>query len=235
MQSACLHGIEANFISHRHHELVIYIEDGSGRFLSYQVLEYVHNRVYTLLLRDSIPQENLRIEDDYLIVSSGHLDSIYTWSEKKGFLCIDCVRTLVPEIDACTILLQYIITDDEKVRFYMNGERYPSMTPIELQVGQKLQLQRICRSPYERILGDGNCLQLISRHEHLAQVVGVASIQIIPQAYDWKYAMKIHVKVLPQNPIKESFFGNKQKALLVRKKKSIKEQIKKFLKNHSII
>lgn len=235
MQSAGLHVIEANFTSHRHHELVIYIVDGSGRFLSYRVLAYVHNRVHTLLMRDSIPQGNIRVEDDRLIVSSGHLDSIYTWSEEKGFLCVDCAQELVPEIDACTLRLQYEITDDEKVRFYMNGEGYPSMKPIELQVGQKLQLQRIHRGPYERILGYGNCLQLISRHEHLAQAVGDASIQIIPKAYDWKYAVKIYVKVLPQNPIKKSSFENMQKDLSIRKNKSIKEQIKKFLKNHNII
>lgn len=109
------------------------------------------------------------------------------------------------------------------------------MKPIELQIGQKLQLQRIHRGPYERILGGGQCLQSISRHEYVAQAVGDASFQIIPKGYDWEHAVKFHVKVLPQNPVKELRFEDMQKDLSMRKKKSIKEQIKKFLKNHNII
>ena len=42
-------------------------------------------------------------------------------------------------------------------------------------------------------------------------------------------------KVLPQNPVKELRFEDMQKELSIRKKKSIKEQIKKFLRNHNII
>lgn len=234
MDSAWLNVIEGNFTHHRHRELLIYIHNGSGHFLSYRVLAYVHNQVHPILAGDSIPQGNVRVEGNRLIVSSGHLDSIYTWLKEKGFLRFDCEQELVPEMDANTIRLQYAISDDEKIELYMNGEGYPSMKTIELQIGQKLQLQRIHRGPYERILGWGQCLQSISRHEYVAQAVGDASFQIIPRGYDWEHAVKFHVKVLPQNPVKELRFEDMQKDLSIRKKKSIKEQIKNFLKNHNI-
>ena len=226
---------EGHFTHHRHHEIIVYGINGSGHFLAYRVLVYVHNQVHTILADDDIPRGDIRIEGSRIIVSSGHLDSIYTWSKENGFSRYDCPEELVPEIDANTIRLQYAISDDEEIRFYLNGDEYPSMRPIELQIGQKLQLQRIGRGPYERILGGGKCLQSISRHEYLAQSVGDTDFLIIPKAYDWDRAVKFYVKVLPQNPVKESRFEDMWKELSIRKKKSIKEQIKKFLKNHNII
>ncbi|WP_455780774.1 ImmA/IrrE family metallo-endopeptidase [Megasphaera elsdenii] len=227
--------IEGHFTHHRHHEIIICGIFGSGHFLAYRVLAYVHNQVHTILADDAIPRGDVRIEGSRIIVNSGHLDSVYTWSKEDGFSRFDCPEELVSEIDADTIRLQYAISDDEKVEFYMDGEGYPSMKPIELQIGQKLQLQRIGRGPYERILGGNKFLQPISRHEYLAQSVGDATFRIIPKAYDWDRAVTFRVKVLPQDPVKESRFKDMQKELSIRKKKSIKDQIKKFLKNHNII
>ena len=78
-------------------------------------------------------------------------------------------------------------------------------------------------------------LKILERGLDKGPIIGDASFQIIPKGYDWEHAVKFHVKVLPQNPVKELRFEDMQKELSIRKKKSIKEQIKKFLRNHNII
>ena len=140
---APLHVLSGNLLNNKRDQLVLYKHEGSGAFLSYDVLAWLNERPQVLLSRSAIFQGNVEIKNGQLIEHMGHQDTVYRWKGKRMM-----AKELPEEI---AVPAGYTIS----FAIGNNGVVYTSQQSLTMKVGETMQLRRLNRGMRERVLYDG--------------------------------------------------------------------------------
>ena len=167
-------------------QVIFSTQEGSGGYLSYQVLAWLNEQPQVLLQRKGIFQGSCRVENHKLIEKMGHQTTVYKWNGNT-MVPYETQQEVVESVGSQGIRLTFSITGNTV---------YVSQHQVTLKVGQKLQLVRMNRGTRERVLYSGGRNLEFHPDYVTAKAPGQFDISIIPNGYDWKNAAKIQVTVI---------------------------------------
>lgn len=181
---APLHVLSGNLLNNKRDQLVLYKHEGSGAFLSYDVLAWLNEKPQVLLSRSAIFQGNVEITNGQLVEHMGHQDTVYRWKGKR------LIAKELPE--------EIAVPAGHTISFSIgnNGIVYTSQQSLTMKVGETMQLHRLNRGIRERVLYNGQGALTCKDDLFTANKPGTSTITIIPDGYNWDKAVKIVVRVI---------------------------------------
>lgn len=183
-QYASLRVLKGDLLHNQKEQIVLHKHEGSGGFLSYDVLGWLNEKPQVLLSCSGIFQGGVEIKDGNLVEHMGHQDTVYSWKGKR------MKAKALPE--------EMAVPADYTISFVIgtNGAVYTSQEYLTMKVGETMQLRRRNRGLTERVLYNGNGPLSAKDDLFTANQTGTTTITIIPNGYDWKKAVKITIQVV---------------------------------------